>query len=133
MSFHSYPTHPIDAHITRARIAWRAVHYTVRKHDREELAFWFAVQLTRSTYTEQKVKRRRVLKGSGRKKKSKKKSCRSNGFAKISYFSFGRVAMCDFRLCKVSHRTPSTARLDNWGRQPGRAAGSDNDKTLSII
>lgn len=50
-SFHSYPTHPIDAHITRAGIARRAVHHTVRKHDREELTFWFAVQLTRSTYT----------------------------------------------------------------------------------
>jgi hypothetical protein len=30
--------------------------------------------------------------------------------------------MCGFRLCKVSHQTPSTARLDNWGRQPGKAA-----------
>ena len=53
LSFHSYPTHSIDAHITRSGIARRSVHDTVRQHDREELAFWFAVQLTRSTLSAQ--------------------------------------------------------------------------------
>jgi hypothetical protein len=119
LSFHSYPTHPIDAHITRAGIARRAVHHTVRKHDREELTFWFAVQLTRSTYTHSAES----AKGEGALKKNRS-GIRANKIKtrKVSYFSFGRAAMCGFRLCKVSHQTPSTARLDNWGRQPGKAA-----------
>jgi hypothetical protein len=49
-------------------------------------------------------------------------SFRSNGFAKVSYFSFEQAAKCDYLLCKVSHRKQSTARLDNWDHQPDTAA-----------
>ena len=46
----TYPTNTVDAHIARAGITRRAVDDAVRKHDRKELTFGFAVQLTWSTW-----------------------------------------------------------------------------------
>lgn len=96
-----YSTDTVDAHITRAGIAGRAVDNTIGQHHREEVSLWLAVQLARSTYINGKINDSFVSHLSNLEEVKELNS------------SLEQATTCDSRLCMARGHSWNTALPDS--------------------